>query len=189
MPLNRLYILTLIFIILVITGYIIAQKPKTKSIYTTLPFATKNGLNTFGCQVNTELVLPSTINGTKSIKAVKILEENGLDTMGYSISIANYDSIEGITIFIPNNIEIGGTYAFGALKHNAITLRAKIYNYPYSTPKASNFDSVENTGQLTINHIDTHKNILSGSFYFTAKNNLEEYIEVTNGIFDIILES
>jgi hypothetical protein len=159
-------------------------KPITVDEKISLPLETQDGRNTFGCYVNNDLFVPTLIFGnvtpvlahyTVSSDKNSFLSIQGIDSR-YNLDFAGSIVIQKLNILKEGDYE---------LKH--IFNWADPYSYDqggYRNVKEDQFYFIE-TGKLTISKLDTVNKIISGRFYFSAKDTLGNRKEIKQGRFDI----
>ncbi|GAC1311176.1 MAG: hypothetical protein NVSMB24_29990 [Mucilaginibacter sp.] len=152
-----------------------------------LPPATQIGANTFGCLVNGAAFLPDGSNFSLGpIKQCNYIYTGG----GYHFTVAasnknNSSLIKGI---------IMGTDSLAIAEGQTLTFKTfasgnAVASYTLYTNTANiNEYTTNNTvsGQLTITKLDSIKDFVSGTFYFTAVNDKGEKVQVTDGRFDML---
>lgn len=151
-----------------------------------LPPATQEGKNTLGCLINGEV----------------FVAERG----GY------YDSPVGVGVHFPYVLGFNGSGYAGDCEDNRAniylyvedsteTVKERIYeltSYKHMQPFnslgyvnlcKSRYETYgESSGQLHVIKLDTIKKIISGTFWFDAKSEEGEMIEIRDGRFDITYE-
>ncbi|MEW4923199.1 DUF6252 family protein [Algibacter sp. 2305UL17-15] len=145
-----------------------------------LPPATKFGANTAGCLVNGEVHLPN-----KRLTLNYLAREN----FGLVLSNEFNDISYKIIVFFNNtSFEIGQTYILNTPFNSNVNSRTGEYTIGSNSPPSPTYFTTNNavTGELTITHHDPDKFIISGTFWFNAKNSLGEIVEVREGRFDMI---
>lgn len=164
----------------------------------TLPPITQTGENTFGCYVDGKLLIPR--DGTGSFN----VDDRGLRWIGLGdfpnyiyneIRVRDFKSGNRglMDIHITNLYENGeGSFTInesncnrGIDANHSINVRITWLDEKTQTLKW--YCSIENGGTLTIARYDFENRIVSGTFSFTAENrdNPGEFIEITDGRFDI----
>jgi hypothetical protein len=147
-----------------------------------LPPATQTGANAFGCLVNGIALIP----GNRSLVTGPLL------SCGYAFSQHGY-------LF---NITGGGklrsgNFASVSIQTDSLKISegetvplTKFYvpgyacgSYLENLPTHITNDDAR--GQLMITHLDTIKQIVSGTFYFNAVNTNGDTVKITNGRFDM----
>jgi len=135
----------------------------------TLPPITQTGANTFGCKVNGQVWLPTTVwvdyhNGGIVISA--------FSEQRYSARSAVVITISEFAAFKPGNYELSTNTSY-------------ISKGSYGSGKDMYYTDSIYLGNLTINRLDSVNSILSGTFSFDAKHvSTGEVIHVTEGRFD-----
>ncbi|MBX7206361.1 MAG: hypothetical protein K1X81_13130 [Bacteroidia bacterium] len=131
----------------------------------TLPPATQVGANTFGCKLNGEVWLPITTWVDYEAGTLLITTEK---KMGNTSSVKLY----------LKNIYKQGVFYIGDSTIN-FTRSTYVYNSKFYYT-----DSIY-TGQLFITRFDTINSILSGTFWFDARDKTTgEVVHITEGRFD-----
>ncbi|WP_426669157.1 DUF6252 family protein [Mucilaginibacter sp. McL0603] len=147
-----------------------------------LPPATQTGANTFGCLVNGFAIIP----GNRSLVTGPLLScEYGLYSKGYLFNLTsggkersgNFASVTVET----DSLKISEGETIPLTKFGIPGYAAGIYieNLPIQTTN----DNAR--GQLTITHLDTIHQIVSGTFYFNAVNTNGDTVKITDGRFDM----
>jgi hypothetical protein len=179
-------------ILLLILGLTLASSSCKKHIVkpadqlSLLPPATQTGANTFGCLVNGQAYVPK----NRSILEGPIMQCNYIYLRGgyyFNVSGGNDNSTAATAILVQTDslfVKEGqplilreyatpgaasGTYAYGAAGNSGVV---------YHTNQSYN-------GQLNVTHLDTIKQIVSGTFYFTAINDKGDTVKITDGRFDM----
>ncbi len=151
------------------------------------PSETQNGLNSFGCYIDGTAFIPSTTlfgnvhpinvyytpDSTQYYKA-GFLSIQGIDAR-YSLDFAGDILIQKLNVFSTGEYPLTQVFNCG-----------QPYDCDaggYYNAKQSRTYFIEN-GKLTITKLDTINKIISGRFYFSAKDTLGNRKEVSNGIFD-----
>jgi hypothetical protein len=152
-----------------------------------LPAATQTGANTFGCLVNGQAFVPK----NRSLLQGPIMQCNYIYTLGgyyFDVSGGNSNSngtpvsiliqTDSLTIKDGQTLPLTGYAIAGEASGTYITSASSVspLSYFHTNSNAS--------GQLNITHMDTIKQIVSGTFYFTAVNN-GDTVKITNGRFDM----
>lgn len=182
-------ILILIFSLSALVTSCIKRNIKPVNQLSLLPPATQTGARTFGCLVNGQAFVPK----NQSIYQGPRIQCNYEFLSGgyyFTVLIANVDSNnnneafsillqtdslsiqEGQKITLEEYFTSGkasGTYSIGTYPQIPI----------YHTDNRHN-------GQLFISHLDLMKQIVSGTFYFTAINSAGDTVKVTDGRFDLV---
>lgn len=151
------------------------------------PAETQNGLNTFGCYIDNKAFVPATtlfgnvrpinvfyaFDGSQGYKP-GFLSIQGIDAR-YSLDYAGNVLIQKLELF----------------KTGEYLLRdAGICPNPYECDGGGYYNAKEGktyfieSGMLTITRLDTANKIISGKFYFTAKDTLGNRKDIKNGVFD-----
>ncbi|WP_426669158.1 DUF6252 family protein [Mucilaginibacter sp. McL0603] len=147
-----------------------------------LPPATQTGANTFGCLVNGYALIPH----NRSIVTGPLLSCGyGLYSKGYLFNVtggANVRSGNLATVSIQtDSLKISEGETVPLTKDYVPGYASGIYleNLQYHMTN----DNAR--GQLTITHLDTINQIVSGTFYFNAVSANGDTVKITNGRFDM----
>ena len=150
---------------------------KPVDLLSQLPPATQTGARTFGCLINGQKFVPENIAFLEGRK----LQCNYIYTKGgYYLTIGgsnkNKDgSITGI-ILETDSLSTSEGQILSLTKYATAGMAYGSYNV-FSYPAIPFYHTnLERTGQLTITHLDTVKQIVSGTFYFTAVNSLNDTV-------------
>jgi hypothetical protein len=152
-----------------------------------LPPATQTGANTFGCLVNGVAFLPDGSNFSLGpIKQCNYIYTGG----GYHFTVAADNKsvsslIKGIVIGTDSlAIAEGQTLTFKTFAPGNADASYTLYTNTGDINKYITNNTV--SGQLTITKLDSIKDFVSGTFYFTAVNDKGEKVQVTDGRFDML---
>jgi hypothetical protein len=146
-----------------------------------LPPATQTGANTFGCLINGQAFVPQ----NQSFLVGPRLQCNYIYTAGgYYFTVGgvnkNGNGVESDIIVFTDSLAIHEGQTIKLMndeKGNGVG-EYFLVNPPYYTSKTL-------TGELTITHFDTVKQILSGNFYFNVISTANDTIKITSGRFDM----
>jgi len=139
-----------------------------------LPPATRSGEYTFGCLVNGKAFV---IEDTYGLTAVY---QSEIFSLSAQISMGNKD--KGISFIIYDKIVSGKVYDLV----DTINVKAGFSNtYYYSNSICQYLPDNTLSGNLTIDHFDQKKYIISGTFEFSAANDDCDTIHITDGRFDM----
>ncbi len=162
----------------------------------TLPFITQNGENTFGCYANGILITPRDGTGTFNSpdRGMNLIAGPNSNNIEYhEIDVHDFASqrTSKIIIHIMDLDSIGiGQYRVdesncldGIHSPQTNNIHCRIFDYNENEYKF--YCSTENSGSIHITRYDN--GILSGTFSCTAVNrdNPSEFIQITEGRFDI----
>ena len=148
-----------------------------------LPNTTQQGLNTFGCKIDGVAWIPTGTSGPGGTKPTRAsLQQDG--SFGLFAGSPEYL----LDLVIPG---IGrtnkGEYTLNNLEGYGYLYDKK--NYGYLNDKKVEFSYLTdrfNIGKVTILFADTTRRIISGTFYFKAKDrNSDKVIDITDGRFDL----
>ena len=142
-----------------------------------LPAATQIGANTFGCLLDGEVFLPGqgnltldavyqNINGEFffSVQGNKRNTENDLLRIG--LATLNFELQENAAYQLLENQNGNATGAY--------FIRTEMY-----------YTSVQNSGELTITHLDEENQTVSGTFWFDVQDQEDVLHEIREGRFDM----
>ena len=162
---------------------------KTKNNADTFQDETQQGKNTLGCYIDGKpfisgttlfgLVSPVNVNYYKDsvpfLYRAGFLAVGGIDAR-YSLDLAGDIVINKLNIF--------------AVGEYPLVSQGGVCSQNYSCDDIGYYNAktgktyFAQSGKLTLTKLDTLNKIVSGRFYFTAKDTLGNKIEVTNGRFD-----
>lgn len=187
---------TTLFYLIILVPLLFAGSCKEDDISPdTLPPATQEGLNTFGCIIDGKNMLPKdysgSIGGFPSKGLVAKYQSNESYVYFDIISRNGNNSYSYIYIYIPN-IGNSGVFNFGRSNGNQGPLDSPPYPHALiikqnPTKKRQVYYSYENSGQITISRFDEINTIVSGTFELKVLDidNPTDTIKITSGRFDI----
>jgi hypothetical protein len=151
-----------------------------------LPAATQTGANTFGCLVNGKAFLPNGNIFAGPALQCNYINLNGGNYFLISASSKSYPIVyavavrtDSLTISQGQTTQLTGYNIEGEADGDYSIFNPPAYIYSYYTNKTV-------TGQLTITKLDPAKQILSGTFSFTAVDaSRGDTVKVTDGRFDM----
>ncbi|RYE18438.1 MAG: hypothetical protein EOP51_21960 [Sphingobacteriales bacterium] len=153
----------------------------------TLPPATQEGKNTFGCKVNGRNWVPDSDDWMASVLYSHYISQD--TTVGpkgqLHVGASNGILHQGVRFTIPVLPPILGNYT---LNQSHYLLGGGGGYSSNISPNSSNdyFTDTLHTGTVTLTKFDTINHIVSGTFYFQAKlQGGTETVNVTDGRFDI----
>lgn len=164
-----------------------------------LPPITQEGLNTFGCKIDGEVLVPKDgdpgflSRGTKGLTAGNPhAGENPVKSYFFIRALNGQD--EGgdyIFLYIPE-LQVAGEYELGnstgsTTYENNSPNHAIVLSYENGSD-SEKYISFENSGKINISRFDTINSIISGTFEFQAIKESDPFsdtLSVTNGRFDI----
>jgi len=133
----------------------------------TLPPITQTGANTFGCKVNGQVWLPSTpawVDYTSSKLTMQ--------------AISTIRPASNVTIVLYKTVKSTGVFQIGSLT-------SEITECSFRNGSVFFYTDTINNGQINISRLDTINSIISGTFWFDARNKTTgEVVHVTEGRFD-----
>lgn len=160
------------------------KKNKPDNTVDQLPPETQTGANTFGCLVDGKIFLPKGDPLAGPIKKAQYQLING--RQGFGVSARYSDGNEGKLVGISgDSIQITvGTFDLAAVGAGQL-----IGGYTYSNlntlPGIQYGTNNINHGQLVIKKFDTVNQIVSGTFWFDAKNSSGQIVQIREGRFDL----
>lgn len=186
-PLFSFSSLSLVLVLLLFSS-MNCKKPATdppvdpiKSELEKLPAITTEGKNTFGCLVNGKAWIPES-------------NFSGISEMGAGYSKTDKDLSIDATIKTKDIFE-SFLITIQPINHNTIdsfqlveqiAFKTSFANYTLIEPQKPSFETDSlTTGFCHILRFDSTASIVSGTFYFKAKNQKGDSVEITNGRFDI----
>ena len=167
----HLYSLTLLFLLILLFSS--CKKDK-------LTKATQVGANTFSCKVNGKVYIASSDLFSPAFSGGFYTSHNGTGQLSFSSAIRIKDAAYDLRIEIVL-IDRVGIYDLNESNFCLISpLPATIGGKTYST-------KLSNSGKINISFIDYQRQILSGTFSFTAinTNDPSDKLLITDGRFDI----
>jgi hypothetical protein len=166
-----------------------------------LPPITQTGANTFGAIVDGRGFVPadspSGIPGSSNFKGLQSFVGNDfINSSGndkWTILVGNFEINPSIYLFIyiPSLLNINVNQTIGKSDGFENSDLQKPHIYCHINGNNNTYLSYENSGLLEFSRIDINKGIYSGIFTVTLKNknNENDIIEITNGRFDIDLNT
>jgi hypothetical protein len=152
-----------------------------------LPPATQIGANTFGCLVNGAAFLPDGSNFSSGpIKQCSYIYTAG--GFYFDLGAANKNDLTQLKSMVI------GTDSLAIAEGKTFLFNTRVSGHAHATYSLfSNTGDINQyvtnstvSGQLTITKIDSVKDFVSGTFYFTAVNDKGEKVQVTDGRFDML---
>lgn len=149
-----------------------------------LPPETQTGANTFGCLVDGKVFIPKGNPLAGPVKKAQYQLVNGRQGFGVSGSYSD-GNISKLVGIIGDSVKVTiGT--FGLTSLSAGKFRGG-YSYGDLTiiPPIQYETNEINLGELTITKFDTINQIVSGRFWFDAKNTNGQIVQIRSGRFDM----
>ncbi|WP_127845447.1 hypothetical protein [Psychroflexus aestuariivivens] len=142
-----------------------------------LPEATQTGENTFGCLLDGEAFIPG--GGTNPLDFVYQFVDGGyyFQLQGRKRN-DDFNLISINLITRAKEIEEGETYL---LLEEALGNASGIFGFNGGL----SFTSIQNSGQLTITHLDMNNQIVSGTFWFDVIDHDGNLRKIREGRFDM----
>lgn len=148
-----------------------------------LPEATQIGANTAGALVDGEPITPKGGGVNPNLTAFyQFVDGTYFFSVGFADNTQN--SIKSINIFtskIP--LEVNTSYALSNPDDSSLMGGGGEYSINGDEIQYNTIQN--NTGELTITHLDEQNRIVSGTFWFDAVNEDGEVVEVREGRFDV----
>ncbi len=159
-----------------------------------LPPITQEGLNTFGCIINGEVMMPKDSPGSLfgfPAKGLVVKYRNDTQHFFNIISRNRDKNYTYIYMYIPALISTG-TYNFGLSNGRESPLDSPPHPHAYIIKRNKDdirtfYYSYSNSGQIHITRFDTINTIVSGTFELRAfdVDNPSDTIQITQGRFDV----
>jgi len=151
-----------------------------------LPAATQTGANTFGCLVNGQAFVPK----NRSFLVGPIMQCNYIYTSGgyyFEVSGGNNNSSGyPVAIFVQtDSLTVSEGQTLSLTQYATAGMASGSYGIGTSAGILNYYTNQNQSGQLNITHMDTVKQIISGTFYFNATSSSGDVVKVTNGRFDM----
>jgi len=171
----------LIFIFLLLT-FSCSKEEDCNNPVDCLPSATQIGKNTAGCLIDGKIFLP----GGESLNSGSALHSQYLVYEGkyiFSLTIINFkDNIHLIQIGA-SDVELIKNKTYELTMKSDITVSGK---YTIGGGLIDGFSTNNETnGELTITNLNLQERIISGTFWFDARNGSGEKVEIREGRFDV----
>ena len=149
-----------------------------------LPPETQTGANTFGCLVDGKVFLPKGDPFGGPIKKAQYQFVNGKQGFGISGSLSDGNESKLVGI-IGDSITITmGTFNLTSLNLGKFRGGYSYMNLTMASPMQYETNEI-NRGELRITKFDTVNQIVSGTFWFDAKNSSGLIVQVREGRFDL----
>ena len=150
-----------------------------------LPPETQTGANTFGCLVNGEAFLPKGDPFGGPIKKAQYQFLNGKQGFGISAKRSGSDMVKDVAISGDSFKLAAGIYDLTEHNRNG-RLSGSYAEYKLATVTVDDYytNNIQR-GQLIITKFDTMEQIVSGTFWFDAKNAAGQIVQVRSGRFDL----
>lgn len=141
---------------------------------------TQTGANTFSCKINGKVYVAKSDLFSPAFYGGFYRRENNIKELSLAAAVRNSDNAYSVTLKIPNITGIG------IYKLEDINL-CKIEPLPYTIDGKKYSTKNLGEGIINITYVDYDKNIISGTFSFTAVNlkDSNDQISITDGRFDI----
>src|SRR5215203_6851426 len=150
-----------------------------------LPPETQTGANTFGCLIDGKVFLPKGNPLSGPIKTAQYQFVNGKQGFGVSGSRKESDGSVKLVGIGGDSISLS-VATFDLTKFNTSGSYYGGYSeLSFSNPGNDFFTNEINRGQLVIKQFDTVNQIVSGTFWFDAKNINGQIVQVREGRFDM----
>lgn len=150
-----------------------------------LPPETQTGANTFGCLIDGKVFIPKGDPLSGPIKKAQYQFING--KQGFGVSGSQKQNDGSITL-----VGLGGdsiSLSVGIFSLTKFNSSGKYYGgyseITFLNPGNNFYTNEIQTGQLTIKKFDTINQIVSGTFWFDAKNSNDQIVQIREGRFDL----
>ncbi|MEN8857091.1 MAG: hypothetical protein ABF260_03400 [Flavobacteriaceae bacterium] len=186
-------ILTFYFLIITLSG---CNSNDDNSFTPTLPPITQTGANTFGCYIDSNLLVPRDGEGTFNSPSKGMQFWGSSDQTYNEIYVWDYKSGSESLFFRIQNLHQNGEGSYEIKESNCqlsssgnpnptVNLFCRKMNQ--SSQLINLYCSIENSGILKITRYDLVNKIVSGTFSCRAvnKDDPDDIIEITEGRFDI----
>ncbi len=148
-----------------------------------LPPETQTGANTFGCLVDGKIFLPKGDPLAGPIKKAQYQFVN--NKYGFGISAKNSNSSLVKSVGIQGDSTLINTGTYDLTDYNIKGILSGAYAEFQSGNINDFYSNSINRGQLVITKFDTVNQIVSGRFWFDAKNINGQIVQVREGRFDM----
>ena len=176
-----LSVLSIILTVTVLTASMCRKK--TVDPIDQLPPETQTGANTFGCLVDGKVFLPKGDPFAGPVKKAQYQIVNGRQGFGVSAKNSTSGLVKGVGIH-GDSVSINvGTYNLA--DYNTMGILSGSYAEFLSGNINEFYTNTINRGQLVIKKFDTVNQIVSGTFWFDAKNSSGQIVQIREGRFDM----
>jgi hypothetical protein len=182
---HRIHMKNTILYILLATCIFSCKKQQHNTLK--FPAETQTGANTLGCYIDGAAFIPSTtLQGlVHPITVLYNSQATPYEPAGF-LSIQGIDArynlnIAGSILVQKQNVTGPGEYALSHVFNCPQTYHCDGGGYRHADQ--DRYYYIE-SGKLIITRLDTVEKIISGRFYFTAKDTLGNKKEITGGVFD-----
>lgn len=160
------------------------RKNKIKEPVDQLPPETQTGANTFGCLIDGKVFIPKGDPLGGPVKKAQYQYING--RQGFNVSARYSDGKIGKVIGISgDSIQI----TIGTFNLASVGAGQFVGGYTYSdlnTIPGIQYGTTDiNRGELRITKFDTINQLVSGTFWFDAKNSSGQIVQIRDGRFDM----
>ncbi len=159
------------------------KKPRNTNPVDQLPPETQTGANTFGCLVDGKVFLPKGDPFAGPVKKAAYQYLNGKYTLLITGKNSSSDIVKGVGIQGDGILLAPGTHDL--VEYNANGKLSGSYAEFISANIKDYYTNNINRGQLVIKNFDTVNQIVSGTFWFDAKNSSGQIVHITEGRFDM----
>jgi hypothetical protein len=181
---RSLSLLSIITFIILLCGS--CKKNRPSDPVSQLPPETQKGANTFGCLVDGQVFTPKGNPLSGPVIKAQYQFVNGIQTFSVSASQKQGDgsirivAVQGDSISLNTGtveltmFQINGNYWGGYGEISSLN------------PSNNHFTNTVNRGELKITRFDPVNQIVSGTFWFDAKNATGKIVQVREGRFDLL---
>ncbi|WP_282049351.1 hypothetical protein [Maribacter aquivivus] len=195
---KRIYLFFIASLFLVFTG---CDAEDDNVVNEELPASTIAGLNTFGCLINGQVYVPEQESFCLDCEdAPKLQLTYGEVFEEYRFSLGTFNDTDGdvsiaLELFNGNEPLTEGLYSLSQTILE--TNETPVANATCSINKKINGEKIESEfysnenigGVLEIIKIDEEKKFISGTFYFSALDGNGQFVNITDGRFDVTYNS
>ncbi|MGI8583762.1 MAG: DUF6252 family protein [Chitinophagaceae bacterium] len=161
------------------------KKPGSSNPVDQLPPETQTGANTFGCLIDGEVFLPKGNPLAGPVKKAQYQFVGGKQGFGVSASQKQNDGSIKLVGIGGDSISLS-VNTFDLTKSNTAGKYYGGYSEISFSSTGNDFSTNDiNRGQLVIKKFDTVNQIVSGTFWFDAKNASGQIVHITEGRFDM----
>lgn len=160
------------------------RKNRPKNSLGQLPAETQTGANTFGCLIDGRPFIPSGDPFGGPIKKAAYQFNNGGYYLGISGKRQESEGVISIAIFSDSTQPLA-VHAYDLTTHNENGRYSGVVNKTANAILNSYYTNEINRGQLIIKKFDEINQIISGTFWFDAKNSNGQIVQIREGRFDL----
>jgi hypothetical protein len=159
------------------------RKDKTQNPVDQLPPETQTGANSFGCLIDGQVFVPKGDPLAGPIKKAAYQFLNGKYSLLISGKNSSASVVKGVGVQGDSILMTVGTFDLG--EYNVVGKLSGSYAEFTSGNINDYYSNNINRGQLTITKFDEVNQIISGTFWFDARNTTGQIIQIREGRFDL----